>query len=115
VELFSVRDSDLAAGGIGLYCWHNPAAMFTSVQVTAAGWAQYYQFGPGEEQVPAGTRITIHSGNASDWTDPPQPGITHRFLATLLDKGRQRLPSRQFPARCGPAAGPVPPAAHLSP
>jgi hypothetical protein len=93
VELFSTRDGDLVSGGIGLYCWRNTGAVFTSVRVTPAGWATHYLFGPGEEPVPAGTRIAIHSGNASDWTGLPKPGLTHRFLATLLDKGRQRLPA----------------------
>jgi hypothetical protein len=95
VELFSVRDDSLAAGRIGLYCWANAGARFSSVRVTEAGWSPYYRFGLGEETVAAGTRITVHSGNSTDWSAPPTPGLTRRFLAAPQGPGRRRLPTNR--------------------
>ena len=120
VPLFAVRDQAVPAGGIGLYCWRNPTARFSSVRVTAAGWSEHYRFGPDEPPVPAGTRIAIHSGNEADWTGPPVAGLTHRFAATLLDRGRRRLPTdvpvqlrlRHAGDRAGHARPFVPPAAY---
>ena len=34
----------------------------------------------------------MHSGNAADWAAAPVPGVADRFLATLSDPGRRRLP-----------------------
>jgi hypothetical protein len=93
VPMFTVRDSDVATGGIGLYCWANTDARFQSVRVTATGWTAHYRFGPDEETVAAGTRIAIHSGNAADWTDAPKPGLSHRFIAGAQESGRRRLPA----------------------
>ncbi len=108
VRLFSVLDSGVTAGKIGLYCWGNTGARFQSVRVTAADWSTHYRFGPDEEPVPAGSRIRIHSGNGKDWTSPPTPGLSHRFLAAMQDSGRARLPvSLPVELRLRDAAGPA--------
>jgi len=86
VRLFRVRDADLAAGQVGLYCWGNTGARFSAVRVAEAAWVPYYRFGAGEPRLPAGTRVRIHSGNAGD-ASPPEPNLQRRFLATLDDPG----------------------------
>jgi len=96
VLLFSVRDGDVTAGGVGLYCWANTGARFQSVRVCAAEWAAHYRFAVDEEPVAAGTRVAVHSGNGNDWTAPPQPGLTRRFLAARQDPGRRRF-ARNLP------------------
>jgi hypothetical protein len=92
ISLFSVRDSTHATGTIGLYCWANTGARFPSVRVCAASWSTYYRFSLDEAELTAGTRVAVHSGNASDWDQPPKPGLTHRFSALAQDPGRRRLP-----------------------
>ena len=93
VPLFTVRDGNVPAGGAGLFCWRNTGARFQSFRVAAAQWRTHYRFAAETEPVAAGTRIVVHSGNASAWTAPPQPGVTHRFLAGTQDPGRRRLPA----------------------
>lgn len=106
VALFSVRDSSLSSGKIGLYCWANVGARFSSVRVIAAGWSTYYRFGLQEEVLAPGTRVVLHSGNAAAWIAPPKPGLTHRFLATMHDSGRVHLQaSRPVDLRWRNAAG----------
>ncbi|HEU4766399.1 MAG TPA: family 16 glycoside hydrolase [Pyrinomonadaceae bacterium] len=91
VPLFSVRDDTHAGGTIGLYCWGNTGARFSSVRVTSAEWSTYYRFSIDEELLAAGTRVAIHSGNSTAWTVPPTPGLKHRFAASMHDSGRFQL------------------------
>jgi hypothetical protein len=95
VELFSVRDDSLTQGTIGLYAWANVGAHFSSVRVTSVGWSTHYRFGPDEPVVAAGTKLVIHSGNAIPWTDPPTPGLEHRFVVDAPDEGKPRLPANR--------------------
>lgn len=95
VELFSLRDDAIPNGTIGLYCWGNQDARFGSVRVTAATWTPHVLFGLDEERLAAGTRVMVHSGNESDWMDPPIPGVTRRFLANAPDRGWFRLPGNR--------------------
>jgi hypothetical protein len=95
VHLFSVRDSAHPTGTVGLYCWANTGANFSSLKVTAAEWSTYYQFRPDEKNMTAGTRVLIHSGNSIDWTQQPRPGEEHRFLAVVQDPGQPALPTHR--------------------
>jgi hypothetical protein len=85
-QLFRVRDPDLAAGRIGLYCWANTGARFAEVRVAEADWIPYYRFGAGEPRLSAGSRVRVHSGNERD-AGPAEPNLERRFLATLDDAG----------------------------
>jgi hypothetical protein len=93
VELFSVRDGSHSSGTVGLYCWADTGARFSSIRVVPAAWSTYYRFDLDEELLAAGTRVLVHSGNAADWTQPSTPGVAHRFVATGQDHGQRRLPT----------------------
>jgi hypothetical protein len=91
VRLFAVDDPDLKAGRIGLYCWGNEGARFSQVQVAAPGWTTYYAFGI-EEDLPAGTRVQVFSGNEAELAaSTADAGLVRRFIATLSDSGTLRL------------------------
>ncbi|MPZ99110.1 MAG: hypothetical protein GEU80_07175 [Dehalococcoidia bacterium] len=106
VELFSVRDGSLATGTVGLYCWGNTGAHFSSVRVTEAAWSTQYGFHRRDEVLAAGTRIAIRSGNEVSWVEPLVPGLVHRFLAEAPDQGRTRLPAgRALDVRLRDAVG----------
>ena len=85
-QLFRVRDPDLAAGRIGLYCWANTGARFAEVRVAEADWIPYYRFGAVEPRLSAGSRVRVHSGNERD-AGPAEPNLERRFIATLDDPG----------------------------
>ena len=91
VPLFTVEDSDLTAGRIGLYCWENTGARFAEVRVAAPAWTPYYTFGR-EGRLPAGTQVQIYAGNAAD-APPEEPGVVRRFIASLDERGHLRLPT----------------------
>src|SRR5690606_23741767 len=106
VELFSVRDGSIASGTVGLYCWGNTGAHFSSVRVTESAWTAHYRFDRRDEVLAAGTRIAVHSGNEVTWAEPPVPGLVHRFLAEAPDQGRTHLPSgRALDVRLRDAVG----------
>ena len=89
--LFDEADADLAEGCIGLYCWGNRGARFAEVQVAAPIWCSYYSFGR-EAQLPAGTRMRVHSGNEMD-VSPEEIGVVRRYLASLDATGQIRFPA----------------------
>ncbi|MCI0687295.1 MAG: hypothetical protein L0Y54_08675 [Sporichthyaceae bacterium] len=95
VELFRVHDDAIPAGRVGLYCWNNTGARFSRLEVAPPGWRVHYRFPGSEPLLAAGTRVRVHSGNASDWTEPPAAGLIHRFVATLGDPGQRRLGDRE--------------------
>jgi hypothetical protein len=95
VPLFSVRDNAHPAGTLGLYCWANTGARFSSVRVTSAAWSTYYRFSIDEELLAAGTRVAVRSGNSADWTQAPTPGLKHRFAASTLEAGRFQIPTNR--------------------
>ncbi|MCP4257776.1 MAG: hypothetical protein GY774_09655 [Planctomycetes bacterium] len=90
IRLFTVEDSDIASGRIGLYCWNNTGARFTEVQVAAPTWTPYYTFRR-EERLPAGTHARIFSGNAAE-VSTKEPGVIRRFAASLNERGELRFP-----------------------
>jgi|GEM_PF-476606 len=92
VLLFAVDDADLSAGGIALYCWNNVGARFLEVRVAAPTWRTYYAF-TGEEPLPAGTRVQVFSSDEAGAPATQQPGLTRRFVATLVDPGSIHLPA----------------------
>lgn len=91
VRLFSLADGDIIAGRIGLYCWAQPGARFAEVQVAEPVWSNYCTFGP-EARLPAGTRVRVYAGNRADAPPPPQAGVARRFISSLGERGRLRLP-----------------------
>jgi alpha-tubulin suppressor-like RCC1 family protein len=98
VQIFTVRDSTLTAGRIGLYCWANTGARFAEVQVAAPAWAPYYTFGQ-EARLPAGTRIRVYAGGMAD-PAPEEPGVMRRFIG-----GQLRLPAQGAELRLATARG----------
>ncbi len=90
-QLFTVEDSDLARGCIGLYCWENTGAHFAEVRVVTPLWMPYYIF-KREERLPAGTRLYVFAGNVKD-APPEELGVVRRFVASLEERGRLRLPT----------------------
>lgn len=95
IELFSVSDDAHSQGTVGLYVWANVGAVFSSVRVSNSGWSTQYRFARNEPRLAAGTKVMIHSGNETDWTDPPVPGVSRRFVAKMPDEGRRRLPANR--------------------
>jgi hypothetical protein len=89
VPLFSVEDSSVGAGKIGLYCWSNTGARFTEVRVGAPVWVPYYVFGQ-EARQPAGARLRVFSGSLPD-APAAEAGILHRFAASLDERGQLHL------------------------
>ena len=93
VPLVTVNDSDLTAGQIGIYCREGIQARFTEVQVSAPTWIPYYAF-EREVPLPAGTQVQVYGGNSANPPPiPSRPGVTDRFIASLGQYGRLRLPS----------------------
>ena len=90
IQLFQVEDNQLANGRIALYCWRNTGARFSEVRIGAPVWSPYYVFGR-QERLPAGTRVKVYAGNKAD-APADEPGLVRRFVATLDDRGRLRLP-----------------------
>jgi len=90
IPMFSLEDSDLNAGCIGLYCWANVGARFREVRVAAPVWTPYYTF-EREERLPAGTRVRVLAGNRAE-APKMEPNVVHRFVASLDETGRIRLP-----------------------
>ncbi|MEO1006653.1 MAG: hypothetical protein AAFW67_12560, partial [Cyanobacteria bacterium J06638_38] len=101
VKLFSVADSDLNAGCIGLYCWANTNACFTEVRIATPVWAPYYTFDK-EKLLPAGTRYQIHAGSMSD-SYTAESGTIQRFVAGLDEQGLLRLPYEGTDLRIQPS------------
>ena len=97
VRLFSVEDATIRSGGIGLYAWRNGGARFAEVRVAAATWRPYFEFDR-ELPLPAGTQIRIFSGGESSTPAPPA-GVTHRFRASLGDRGVVSFPAEGVIAR----------------
>jgi hypothetical protein len=92
VPLVTVNDSDLTAGQIGIYCREATQARFGEVQVSAPAWIPYYAFGR-EVPLPAGTQVQVYGGNSANPAPiPSRPGVTDRFIASLGEYGRLRLP-----------------------
>ncbi len=89
VELFNLDDPSLAAGQIGLYCWANTGARFQEVRVAAPRWTTFYRF-RSEQLSPAGTRVHVFAGSASD-APPTEAGVIQRFAASHDERGRIRL------------------------
>ncbi len=85
VPLFSVEDSALSGGRIGLYCRANPGAHFKEVQVGEPLWVPYYTFGR-EMPLSAGTRLRVYSGNIKD-APAVDAGMAQRFVASLGVQG----------------------------
>jgi len=94
VEAFAVTDPSHARGTIGLYCWGNTGARFSSVTVTGAAWSLHHRFAD-ERPIEAGTQVHLHSGAEVDLGVVPAPGIVHRFAATSPDHGHRRLATRR--------------------
>jgi hypothetical protein len=90
MPMFSVEDGDLGDGRIGLYCWANVGARFREVRVAAPARVPYYTF-ECEERLPAGARVRVFAGNQAD-APPVEPNIVRRFVASLDEAGRIRLP-----------------------
>ncbi len=91
IRIFSVEDSDLSTGCIGLYCWANRGAYFAEVKVAPPVWAPYYTFGK-EKRLPAGTRFQVHAGSITD-ASTAESGVIQRFKAALDEHGQLRLPA----------------------
>jgi hypothetical protein len=91
IRLFAVEDGEVASGTIGLYCWANSGARFAEVRVATADWFSYYVFGR-EDTLHAGTQLRLLAGNETEMP-ASEPGIIHRFAASLDDPGRVRLPA----------------------
>lgn len=90
VQLFSVKDRDLVAGRIGLYCWANIGARFSEIQVAAPIWIPHYTFN-NEKQMPAGTHLQIHTGSIAD-VPTQETNVVHRFTTPLGEKAQLQLP-----------------------
>jgi hypothetical protein len=104
IEVFSLDDASLAAGGIGLYCWENPGARFREVRVAEPVWTSYYRFGA-EELLPAGTRVRVFAGNAAA-APPAEARVQQRFAAPLDASGHIRLsPAAGADVRLVPPGG----------
>lgn len=89
VQLFSVEDSSLRAGRIGLYSWKNEGARFVEVKIAPPLWVPFYTFAQ-EEPLPAGTRLRVFSGSRADQYQA-EPGVTARFAALLSERGSLNL------------------------
>lgn len=103
VRLFSVDDSALPAGRIGLYCYANSGARFAEVRVAPPAWSPYHVFGP-EERLPAGTRLRLFAGSETD-APADEPGVLHRFVAGAGESGRLRLDPEGADLRLGAPGG----------
>jgi hypothetical protein len=88
-RLFDVTASNSSAGRVGLYCGPDSAASFREVRVGLPAWVNYYDFQT-EERRPAGTRVMVHSGSASD-AIPDGQVVEHRYAAALDDHGEIHL------------------------
>ena len=96
-RLFSLDDSSLASGRIGLYCWANRGACFTEVRVSSPVWSPYYTF-EHDERLPAGSRVRILAGNLNA-APPPEPGVTRCFAALFDTEGQRRFLSQEVNLR----------------
>lgn len=90
VELFRLGQAALTTGTIGLFCSGSTAATFLEVRLGEADWIFQYRFGPDEEPLEAGTRITIHSGNGAAATSEEE-GVQHRYAAGDGETDSRRL------------------------
>jgi hypothetical protein len=113
-ELFHLDDADLPAGRVGFFAAASPEARFTEVRLAGPEWTAWYAFG-GEDRLPAGTRVRVHSG-AEAGAPPVEAGVERRFVAPLGEAGRLRFPSGGAELRVVAPEGPghrrifVPPA-----
>jgi len=85
--LFSVTDAAHESGRLGPYCSGNSAAHFGAPVVARPTWTEYHTFAAEPRPLPAGTRVRLHAGAASDPHDA-DPMVVSRFLGTGA-----RLPS----------------------
>jgi hypothetical protein len=97
VELFRLKDADLAGGCIGLYVWRNTGARFLEVVASRVEWHEHYRFGA-ERPFPAGTRIRVASGAEVGWHEA-EPGLVRRFVAGAGDRGRIHFGDRAVTLR----------------
>ena len=91
VQIFAVTDESFATGRIGLYASGNAGATFRQIMVGALQWNAYYAFS-GESMLPAGSRLRIFSGNASN-APAAADNVSHRFAAGLGDPGTRHFGS----------------------
>lgn len=97
VRVFSLEDDSHASGAAGLYVSNNPTAVFTRFDVLEVAWLPYYRFGK-ERALPAGTRLRIFSGRASDpFMSDPLEEVRH--VASQFERGELAFDASGFELR----------------
>jgi hypothetical protein len=90
VPLTTVENAGTMAGRIGVASSLTAGTRFGGVRVALPRWTLYHEFDR-DRVMPAGTRLRLHAGNSAD-APPADPGVIPRFVASLDDAGRRRLP-----------------------
>lgn len=103
VALCRAIELDLVRGPIGLYCHENPGALFRTVTVAPAVWAEHFVFDR-EQRQQSGTRIRVHSGAALG-APAIEPNVIQRFAASGIGGQSLRLPPRGATLRVVEANG----------
>jgi hypothetical protein len=104
VQVFSLDDSSLPNGRVGLYAHGDPGARFDDVIVVRRRWVPFYRFGK-EDVLPAGTRLRVVSGGAGAAV-PTDPLEVVRYVAPQFEHGEIQLPAGPVDLRVMSPTGP---------
>jgi hypothetical protein len=99
VPLTTIENAGAMAGRIGVASSLTAGMRFGGVRVALPRFALYHEFDR-DRVMPAGTRVRLHAGNPAD-APPPDPGVIPRFVSSLDDAGRRRLPEAGAELRKG--------------
>ncbi len=101
--LFSLEHEPLLPGKVGVACEANPALRVNELRLADPAWALYHEFDR-EPRTAAGACLRLHAGNAAQAV-PIEAGVEARFVATLDEPGRLRLPRSRAELRLRGADG----------